>query len=78
MIQQNEKWIADLDWSHGIPYRRGYYLCEVKGIKFTKYMICQWEDPYWMTWLYFDENIQGWFGLKPEWHVNKYVLIEEL
>lgn len=70
---------TDFDWCDGayVPDGECYCLCEVEGMRFTKYIVSKWDGEHWWIWLYVNKNTQGWFGLDPKWKIKKWCLIEE-
>lgn len=71
---------AEFDWNDGkyVPDDKVCYcLCEMEGMPFTKYALCKWDGELWFIWLYFKQDLQGWFGLKEAWKIKRWAIIEE-
>lgn len=70
---------TDFDWNDGmyVPDSPCFCLCEMEGMPFTKYTTLQWDGLYWLIWIYINKEVQGWCGLKEDWKIKRWCLIEE-
>lgn len=71
---------TEFDWNDGkyVPDNRCYCLCEIEGMPYTKYTVLQWDGQYWMIWIYISKEAHGWCGLREDWKVKRWCIIEEI